>query len=48
MEFYKDIANPDIKLATIIDKYTQINNDKVNDIIHFIKNSGKRGWIAKS
>ena len=47
MEFYKDIANPDIKLASIIEKYTQINNDKVNDIIHFIKNSGKRGWLAK-
>ena len=46
MEFYKDIANPDIKLATILEKYTKINNPKVNEIIDFIQHSGKRGWVS--
>ena len=47
MAFYKEIADPNIKLAAIIDKYSAINNPKVNEIIHFIKNSGKRGWLSK-
>jgi len=46
MHFYKEIANPDIKLATVLQKYTEINNDKVNEIIDFIKHKNKRSWLS--
>lgn len=46
MEFYKDIADPQIKLSTILEKYSKIKNEKVDEIINFIKQGGKRSWIC--
>ena len=45
-EFYKDIANPKIKLIDILDKYIKVNNEKINEIINFIKCGDKRGWLS--
>ena len=44
-KFYKDMISSETKLADILDEYTKVNNDKVNEIINFIKHGGKRGLL---